>query len=132
EQLRQHPPARLEEVLGRLNGVYVDSAGGTGGFTSLYLRGAENSHLLVLIDGVKVNDPTTTRGSAYDLSAIDVSQVERIELLRGPASAVHGGEALAGVLNIVTRPTGDSAFGASAYGAGPGSLRPCGYHRVEQ
>ena len=115
-ELRQQTPAGLEEVLGRLNGVYVDSAGGTGGFTSLYLRGGENSHLMVQIDGVNVNDPTTTRGSTYDLSNIDVSQVERIELLRGPASAVHGAEALAGVLNIVTRPIDQLGFSAAAYG----------------
>ena len=80
------------------------------------MRGGENSHLLVLIDGVKVNDPTSTRGSAYDLSTIDVSQIERIEILRGPASAIHGGEALAGVINIITRSTSVSGIRGSAYG----------------
>ncbi|HQW08073.1 MAG TPA: TonB-dependent receptor [Steroidobacteraceae bacterium] len=99
-------PARIEDLLARVTGAYVDAAGATGGFASLYLRGAENSHLLVLLDGVKLNDPTTTRGSAYDLSSLDVSRIERIELLRGPASAIYGGEALAGVLHIITRPAG--------------------------
>jgi iron complex outermembrane receptor protein/vitamin B12 transporter len=117
QQIQESAPARLEDLLGRIGGVYVDQAGKTGGFSSLYIRGAENSHLLVMIDGVKVNDPTTTRGSAYDLSSIDVHQVERIEVLRGPASAIHGGEALAGVVNIITKRSTGPGLGGSAYGA---------------
>ena len=102
-QLQQGNPARLEDILNRVMGIYVDQAGKTGSFASLYVRGAENSQLLIMVDGVKLNDPTTTRGSAYDLSSIDVGQIERIEILRGPESAIHGGEALAGVLNIITK-----------------------------
>ena len=126
-QLQEANPGRLEDILARVTGVYVDSAGKAGGFSSLYMRGAENSHLLIMIDGVKVNDPTTTRGSAYDLSSIDVSQIERIELLRGPASAIHGGEALAGVLNIVTKKPVGAGVQGSAYGAlGQDSYRKIG------
>ncbi len=126
-QLQEANPARLEDILNRVTGVYVDSAGKTGGFSSLYMRGAENSHLLIMIDGVKVNDPTTTRGSAYDLSSIDVSQIERIELLRGPASAIHGGEALAGVLNIITKKPVGAGVQGSAYAAlGQDSYRKIG------
>ena len=117
KQIEESSPARIEDILGRLTGVYVDQAGKTGGFSSLYLRGAENSHLLIMIDGVKVNDPTTTRGSAYDLSSIDVDQIERIEVLRGPASAIHGGEALAGVVNIITRKPTQTGVSGSVYGA---------------
>ena len=54
-------PASVEEALSRVPGLFVDRAG-TGGFSSLYMRGAESSHVLIMIDGVKVNDPTTTRG----------------------------------------------------------------------
>jgi len=104
QEILDTQPERIEDLLARVTGAHVDAAGATGGFASLYLRGAENSHLLVLVDGVKLNDPTTTRGSAYDLSSLDVSQIERIELLRGPASAVYGGEALAGVLHVITKP----------------------------
>jgi vitamin B12 transporter len=117
KQIQESSPARVEDILGRLTGVYVDQAGKTGGFSSLYMRGAENSHLLIMIDGVKVNDPTTTRGSAYDLSAIDVDQIERIEVLRGPASAIHGGEALAGVVNIITKKSTQPGVSGSVYGA---------------
>ena len=104
QEILDTQPERIEDLLARVTGAHVDAAGATGGFASVYLRGAENSHLLVLVDGVKLNDPTTTRGSAYDLSSLDVSQIERIELLRGPASAVYGGEALAGVLHVITKP----------------------------
>ena len=126
-QIQEANPGRLEDILARITGVYVDSAGKAGGFSSLYMRGAENSHLLIMIDGVKVNDPTTTRGSAYDLSSIDVSQIERIELLRGPASAIHGGEALAGVLNIITKkPVGAGAQGSAYAALGQDSYRKIG------
>jgi len=116
-EIQESSPARLEDIIGRVAGVYVDQAGKTGGFSSLYMRGAENSHLLVMVDGVKVNDPTTTRGSAYDLSSIDVHQVERIEILRGPASAIHGGEALSGVINIIMKKPTQPGVSGSVYGA---------------
>jgi vitamin B12 transporter len=117
KQIQESNPGRIEDLLGRVTGVYVDQAGKTGGFSSLYMRGAENSHLLIMVDGVKVNDPTTTRGSAYDLSAIDVNQIERIEVLRGPASAIHGGEALAGVVHIITKKPTRPGVSGSVYGA---------------
>ncbi len=107
-------PASVEEALSRVPGLFVDRAG-TGGFSSLYLRGAESSHVLIMIDGVKVNDPTTTRGSAYDLSSIDIFQLERIEVLRGPASAIYGADALAGVVNFITRKGRQEGVGGSAY-----------------
>jgi outer membrane cobalamin receptor len=116
QQIQEGNPARLEDVLTRVPGLYVDQAGKSGGFSSLYMRGAEQSHMLVMIDGVKVNDPTTTRGSAYDLSAIDVHQIDRIEVLRGPASAIHGAEALAGVINIVTKKSAATGLSRSVYG----------------
>jgi iron complex outermembrane receptor protein/vitamin B12 transporter len=83
------------------------------------MRGGENSHLLIMIDGIKVNDSTTTRGSAYDLSTVDVNQIDRVEILRGPASAIYGGEALSGVINIITRrPAGAGVHGSGYLGLG--------------
>lgn len=107
-------PASVEDALSRIPGLFVDRAG-TGGFSSLYLRGAESSHVLIMIDGVKVNDPTTTRGSAYDLSSIDILQLDRIEVLRGPASAIYGADALAGVVNFISRKGKQEGGGGSAY-----------------
>jgi vitamin B12 transporter len=96
-------PAKLADVLRRVAGVHVDSVGGRGGTGSLYLRGADPNYTLVLVDGVRVNDPTNARGGSFDFSTFDVADVERVEIARGPYSAVYGGDALAGVINIITR-----------------------------
>jgi vitamin B12 transporter len=96
-------PAKLADILRRVAGIHIDSVGGRGGTGSLYLRGADPNYTLVLVDGVRVNDPTNARGGSFDFSALDVADVERIEIARGPYSAVYGGDALAGVINIVTR-----------------------------
>jgi vitamin B12 transporter len=118
--------AKLSDLLNRQTGIYVGQAGKTGSVASLSMRGAGNSHLLMLVDGVKVNDPNSPRGSTYDLSAIDLAQVERIDILRGPASAVHGGDALAGVLNIVTQ----AAVPPGVQGSGYVGLGQDGLQRV--
>src|SRR5688572_9782888 len=96
-------PAKLSDALERVAGIHVDQVGGRGGTGSLYLRGADPNYTLVLVDGVRVNDPTNARGGSFDFSTFDVSSVERVEIARGPYSAVYGGDALAGVINIVTR-----------------------------
>ncbi len=96
-------PVKLADVLRRVAGVHVDSVGGRGGTGSLYLRGADPNYTLVLVDGVRVNDPTNARGGSFDFSSFDVADIERVEIARGPYSAVYGGDALAGVINIVTR-----------------------------
>src|SRR5688572_10376087 len=98
-------PARLADILRRVAGVHIDQVGGRGGTGSLYLRGADPNYTLVLVDGVRVNDPTNARGGSFDFSTFDVADVERVEIARGPYSAVYGGDALAGVVNIVTRRT---------------------------
>ncbi|MBC8027919.1 MAG: TonB-dependent receptor, partial [Steroidobacteraceae bacterium] len=97
-------PTKLADVLRRAAGVHIDQVGGRGGTGSLYLRGADPNYTLVLVDGVRVNDPTNARGGSFDFSLLDVIDVERVEIARGPYSAVYGGDALAGVINIVTRP----------------------------
>ncbi len=96
-------PAKVSDLLSRVAGVHVDQVGGRGGTGSLYLRGADPNYTLVLIDGVRVNDPTNARGGSFDFSALDVADIERVEIARGPYSAVYGGDALSGVINIVTR-----------------------------
>jgi outer membrane cobalamin receptor len=98
-------PRQLADILRRVAGVHLDQVGGRGGTGSLYLRGADPNYTLVLIDGVRVNDPTNARGGSFDFSSLDIADVERVEIARGPYSAVYGGDALAGVINIVTRRT---------------------------
>jgi vitamin B12 transporter len=103
EEFDVEKPAKLADLLRRVAGVHVDAVGGRGGTGSLYMRGADPNYTLVLVDGVRVNDPTNARGGSFDFSALDMADVERVEIARGPYSAVYGGDALAGVINIVTR-----------------------------
>ena len=63
-------PAQLADLLRRVAGVHVDQVGGRGGTGSLYLRGADPNYTLVLVDGVRVNDPTNARGGSFDFSTL--------------------------------------------------------------
>jgi vitamin B12 transporter len=89
------------DVLRHVEALDVVQSGGPGGLTSLFLRGGESNHVLVLIDGVKVNNPTT---GAFDAANLSVNGIERIEVLRGSQSPLYGSEAVAGVISIVTKP----------------------------
>ncbi len=98
-------PVKLSDALARVAGIHVDQVGGRGGTGSLYLRGADPNYTLVLVDGVRVNDPTNARGGSFDFSTLDMADVQRVEIARGPYSAIYGGDALAGVINVITRRT---------------------------
>jgi vitamin B12 transporter len=101
EQLESRPAASVGEFLLRQAGVMVDRPGRSGGFGSLYLRGADPSHVVVLIDGVRQNDPLSSRGSAVDLNSLSLDDIERIEVIRGNTTVAHG-EAMAGVVALYT------------------------------
>jgi len=90
-------------LLRKFSDIHVDNPGGLGGVSSLYLRGAEPNYTQVLVDGIAVNDPTNSRGGSFDIGTIDISNVQRIEVLRGPQSAKFGSDALAGVVNFITK-----------------------------
>lgn len=91
------------ELLRQLPGLHIEQAGTRGSLASIYMRGLDPNHTLVLIDGIVVNDPTNARGGSFDLSTLDVLNLEQIEVVRGPVSAVHGSAAIAGAINIRTR-----------------------------
>ncbi|UXI66534.1 TonB-dependent vitamin B12 receptor [Tahibacter amnicola] len=90
----------LQDLLRGLPGVSVSNSGGPGRNTSLFLRGTESDHVLVLIDGIKVGSATSGNVAFQDLP---VEQIERIEIVRGPRSSLYGSEALGGVIQIFTR-----------------------------
>ncbi len=110
----------MADILQTVPGVQVDRQGGPGGISSIYIRGSDPEHVLVLIDGVRMNDPLLARGGAYDLSAIDPATIERIEVIRGAGSAIYGADAIGGVVNIVTRRPTESGVRVSG-GAEAGS-----------
>jgi len=99
DELRARGLARVTEALAEVPGLAVVQAGSYGSVTSTFFRGAEADHVKVLVDGVEVNQ----NGGSIDLSGLLLSDVERIEVARGPASALYGSDAMAGVINILTR-----------------------------
>ena len=93
------------DVLRRLPGVDVAQNGGMGQQSSLFIRGTESRHVLVMIDGVRLNQAGISGSS--DMSQIPISLVQRIEYIRGARSAVYGSDAIGGVVNIITRRNDD-------------------------
>lgn len=91
----------LSDLLATTPGVTSTRNGGPGGVTAVRIRGAEDAQTLVLIDGVRANDPSAPAG-AFDFGNLLSSAVERVEILRGPNSVIWGSQALGGVVNIVT------------------------------
>ncbi|AMO51199.1 Vitamin B12/cobalamin outer membrane transporter [Enterobacter sp. FY-07] len=91
----------LTDVMRRLPGVDVAENGGMGQTSYIYIRGAEARHTLVLIDGIPLAKSGIT--GIADFSQIPVSLIERIEMIRGPRSAVYGADAIGGVINIITQ-----------------------------
>ena len=103
DEIARLQPGSLLEALDDVAGVRAFSTGGIGGGSFLSIRGGEPNFTMVLIDGVRLNNPTNSRGGAFDFFAIDPMQIERIEVARGAVSAVHGADALSGVVNIRLR-----------------------------
>jgi vitamin B12 transporter len=92
----------VADVLRSVPGVDVHETGGIGTNTSVAIRGSNAGETLVLIDGIRVGDPSQTDGS-LDFGNLAVTDIERIEVLRGPQSALYGSDAMGGVINIITR-----------------------------
>ena len=95
----------VADVLRGVAGLDVDEAGGVGAATQVHLRGANPGETLVLIDGVRVGDAAATDGSV-DFGNLAPVDIDRIEILRGPQSALYGSDAMGGVINIITRKGG--------------------------
>ncbi len=91
----------VSDALQMLPNIYIKQCGGPGKLSSVILRTAINSgDVLIMIDGVKVNSPTS---GDFDFSSLAVDEVERIEIINGPQSTLYGSEAMAGVINIITK-----------------------------
>jgi vitamin B12 transporter len=115
EQIRERQITSVADVLRTVPGLAVSRLGpGPGPQTQVRIRGAEANQTLVLIDGIEVNDPSG--GSEFDFGHLLATGIERIEVLRGPQSALYGSDAVGGVINIITK---------------RGSGKPAGYLSLE-
>jgi vitamin B12 transporter len=97
-------------------GADAVQSGGPGQQTSLFLRGTNSSHVLGLLDGIKLNDASNPNDQ-YDFGQDGIGALERIEILRGPASSIYGSDAIGGVVNIIPRRGGDKTFSPYFEGA---------------
>jgi len=102
----------VQDLLREVPGFSVSQQGSHGAVAQVRIRGAEANQVLVLINGIEVND--LAHGSEFDFSQISTNDIERIEIVRGPQSALWGSDAMTGVIHIITMPnTDDSSFDAS-------------------
>ncbi|MEM6965105.1 MAG: TonB-dependent receptor [Bacteroidota bacterium] len=101
KQIASMPATSLDEVLQTVPGLEVQSRGGFGAQGDILLRGSTFTQVLILIDGMKLNDPLTGHFNSY--IPVTPAEIDRIEILRGAAAAMYGADAVGGVINIVTK-----------------------------
>ncbi|MET0906789.1 MAG: TonB-dependent receptor [Tardiphaga sp.] len=102
ETIATSNPGSLVDALRTVPGVDISENGGPGGTANVRLRGANTGQTLVMIDGIRVNDPTAASGD-FEFAMFAPSAIDRIEVLRGPQSALYGSDAMGGVINIITK-----------------------------
>lgn len=110
----------LAELLQFHAGLDLGRNGGPGQNTGLFLRGTESNHTLVLVDGVEIN-PATLGGAAIQNLRPEI--IERVEIVKGPRSALWGSAAIGGVVNVITRKAGDGLDASASAGVGPNDTR---------
>ncbi len=128
-ELRREGVTHLGEALRRVAGLALARTSSFGSQTALFVRGGQSNYVRLLVDGVPVNEP----GGVLDLGRVTLDDVERIEVVRGPASVLYGSEAVTGVIQLFTRggdgPARVSAeLGAGSYGGRRASLGAAGRH----
>ncbi|MCW5729901.1 MAG: TonB-dependent receptor [Alphaproteobacteria bacterium] len=101
-ELERRQIRNVADAIRAAPGLYLAQNGGAGKQARAFLRGAESRHTLVLVDGIEIQDPSSPDG-AYDFQHLDATDIERIEVLRGPQSSLYGSDAIGGVVNIITR-----------------------------
>ena len=115
DDIERRQARSVPELLRGLPGVAFANSGGRGQQTSLFLRGAESDHVLVLVDGMRVGSATTGH---FELQHLPIELIERIEVVRGPRASLYGSDAIGGVVQIFTRRGGGEPTPYGTLGAG--------------
>ena len=108
DDIERYQARDLPELLNRVTGLTVTSQGTTGSLTSLFTRGTNSSHTLIIVDGQRLNSATT---SATAFQFINPDQIERIEIVRGARASLYGSDAIGGVIQIFTKQGSQKATG---------------------
>ncbi len=120
EQLERSGGKDLSQILTEQAGIYIGGANSNSGKDkSIYLRGARIDHTLITIDGVPLYEPSGIGGN-FDIRNISIATVERIEIIKGSQSTLYGSDAIAGVINIITKKAGQKPLngtGLLSYGS---------------
>jgi vitamin B12 transporter len=101
ETLQASQTASISDILRTVPSIAIARNGGVGSQTSIFIRGGESSQTLVLIDGVRINDPSSPN-AAFDFGALLTGNIDRVEVLRGPNSVIWGSQAIGGVVSVRT------------------------------
>lgn len=119
EQIDARPSASVTDLLRSTPGINIVNNGGKGSQASIFMRGTESDHTLILLDGVRLGSATTGTTAVQD---IPLDQIERIEIVRGPRSSLYGSDAIGGVIQLFTRkPTSGTQPTFSVSGGSNGS-----------
>lgn len=114
DQIEKSGGKDFAQLLNEQTGIVVNGANSTPGKDqSIFIRGASNKYTLILLDGIPVTDPTGV-GGAFDPRLLSLDMIERIEILKGSQSTLYGSDAMAGVINIITKKGSDRLFGGTA------------------
>lgn len=100
EEIERAGAGSITDLLKSQPGIQINTSGGAGTASSVYLRGTNSDHLIVLVDGLRINSATLGTTSFEN---IPLAQIEKIEILRGPASSLYGADAIGGVIQIFTK-----------------------------
>lgn len=123
EEVQKSGVLFISDLLRKLSQLYLTSNGGPGQQAGIIMaRGATSRHTLILVDSVRVNDPTL---GMYNIGNLKVEDIERIEIIEGPQSSIYGSEAMGGVINIITkRGKGKPEITFSLRGGSYGTFNP--------
>jgi vitamin B12 transporter len=122
EDLQHWPAADVADALRMQAGIEIARTGGPGQQTSLFLRGTESNHVLLLVDGVRINPGTIGSPAVQNLTP---AMIDRIEIVKGPRSTLYGSDAIGGVVNVITR-RGARAGNSLEFGTGGFGTRSLG------
>jgi vitamin B12 transporter len=115
--IRERGYVTLVDALTAVPGLRIAQSGGPGSQASVFIRGTNSNHVLVLLDGVPVNDPADP-GGAFNFGIDTLADVERIEIVRGPMSSLYGSGAIGGVINVITKHGHGALHGHATLAAG--------------